>query len=116
VEVEALKNDHTPAILIIDENMRRLKEMSRSGQLGAFAPNLMQSMKLVVNRENAAVKNLISMASLSGRDQDITMIVQQIYDLASLQQGQFDPKDMAAFIERSTDLLSKLGAGSSIHV
>jgi len=116
VEVEALKNDQTPAVLIIDENMRRLKEMSRSGQMGAFAPNLMQSMKLVVNRENPAVKNLVSMASGSGRDQDITMIVQQVYDLASLQQGQFDPKDMADFIERSTSLLSKLGSGSSVHV
>ncbi len=116
VEVEALKNEHTPAVLIIDENMRRLKEMSRSGQMGAFAPNLMQSMKLVVNRENTAVKNLVSMSAISGKDQDLTMIVQQIYDLASLQQGQFDPKDMADFIERSTNLLSKLGTGSSIHV
>ena len=44
---------------------------------------------------------------------EIKMIVEHIYDLAALQQGQLDKDRMTGFVERTSEILGKLG-GSSI--
>lgn len=113
IRVESFKGSQIPAILLVDENMRRLKEMARTGHLGAFQPDLTDSNTLVINKNSDAVKNLLELAQSFNRDEEVKLIAQQIYDLAALQQGGFQPESMEAFIDRSTTILSRLGRVST---
>lgn len=109
VRVESLKHTQSPAVMVLDENMRRLKEMARSGQLGAFGADLGDKATLVINRSSAAVKRLLELSQQFNRDEDIKLMVHQIYDLAAIQQGQFSTEAMQGFLDRSIDLLARVG-------
>jgi molecular chaperone HtpG len=112
IKVESLKNSSAPAVLVIDENMRRLREMSKSGFLGALSGGVKDHNVLIINRSSPAIKNLLGLAGAFNRDSDVNLMVRQIYDLAAMQQGQFDPEVMRSFIERSADLLARVGSPS----
>lgn len=111
IEVENLKSQEVPAILITDESQRRLAEMAEvmpgASFMTGFADN---KKKLIVNANCPAVKSLITMSEHSERLGEVELIVQQVYDLAYLQHGEFNAKDMQSFIHRSVDLLGRLGA------
>ena len=113
--IEGLKSDKVPAMLIFDENMRRMKEMGGFG--GGFASltkDLELKETLVVNRNSAAVKNLLSMTKkLVPNEQNVQMLVQHIYDLAALQQRQFTPQTMQSFLERTAVMLGGFGSDAT---
>jgi HSP90 family molecular chaperone len=46
------------------------------------------------------------------REEEVRMVVNQIYDLAYLQQGGFTAEMMQSFIDRSAAILQRLGGGS----
>jgi molecular chaperone HtpG len=114
VQVEALKTDKVPAMLIFDENARRLREMSRFAARGEepFDPTS-EEHTLVVNLSSPAIKSLIALSKGAGKDQELSMIVDQVYDLAYLQLGKFNAESMQKFVERSVQILEKVGGGSS---
>ena len=101
-------------MLIFDENVRRMKEMSQLNPLAAsYVSEDKQRPTLVVNRNSTAVKNLLKMASgLAPDATKLRMMVEQIYDLAYIQHGRFSSTEMQAFIERSALLLGGFGSTS----
>jgi molecular chaperone HtpG len=115
VRVETLKTDKVPAMLIFDENARRMRDMTRSGAMAAFAPQGPDEHTLVVNQASPAIKNLLKLASSFNRDEEVKLVVNQIYDLAWLQQGGFTADMMQTFIDRSAAILGRLGGDASVQ-
>lgn len=110
VKVEALKSSAVPGILTIDENMRRMKEMSKFSPFGASDNPWESEHTLVINQNSPAIKSLLGIAKDFNKDDDVKMVVDHIYDLAWLQQGKFDAEMMKGFMERSSKIIEKLGA------
>ena len=108
VKVESLKSGALPSMLTIDENMRRMKEMSRHSPFGAGENPWEAEHTLVINQNSPAIKGLIDLAKGFNKDEDLKMVVDHIYDLAWLQQGKFDAAMMKGFIERSSKILEKV--------
>lgn len=108
VRVETLKSEKVPAMLIIDEEKRRMNELAKSGAYAGFLPpdaGGPLEHTLVVNANHPAMKNLVRMALGFHKEEDAKLVVEQIYDLAWLQQGGFTAEMMQAFVDRSAALL-----------
>jgi len=113
VRIESFKSEKMPAMLIFDEQMQRMKAMSRKGAMAELMGSMPMEHTLVVNQNNPAIKNLLSLAVSFNKEEDVKMVVNQIYDLAWLQQGEFTAEMMESFIERSSALLGKIGGSST---
>jgi molecular chaperone HtpG len=108
IRIEALKSESTPAILSFDEKMRRMKEFAQMG--GSQEPMRLtdDDHTLIVNSKNSAIKRLVQLSRGIQRDEDMQLIVNQVYDLAYLQQARFDAAGMTEFLSRSSALLGKI--------
>jgi len=113
VRIESFKSEKMPAMLIFDEQMQRMKAMTRKGAMADLMGAMPMEHTLVVNQKNPAIKNLLNLAVAFNKEEDIKMVVNQIYDLAWLQQGEFTAEMMESFIERSSALLGKIGSSAS---
>jgi len=109
VRVESLKDDSVPGMILLSEQSRRFKEMTRL--MGKEAGDLFKEHTLLVNSASPVVKNLLRMEE-SGRSADARMLVEQIYDLAMLTHQAFDKERMEAFLERSNKILEVLSEKS----
>ncbi len=108
IKVEPLKNDDVAGMIVIDENARRMKEMSKFNAFSAFQSFSNNEETLVVNSNHSAVKNILKLAKEFSKENEIKMAVNQIYDLAFLQQGKFTAEKMQAFLSRSAQILAKI--------
>ena len=109
VTVESLKSEGTPAIVLLSEQSRRLKEMSRSFGGGMDMKDLFPNEEtLVLNLRNPLIIKLMDIIGVSGREEDVTLTAQHIHDLAMLGHRPLDGEAMANFIERSNRILAKL--------
>lgn len=107
VKAEGLKSEKLPAVLTVDENVRRMKEMARMNPMFSQFDQAPLDSTLIVNVNSQAVKRLLDVAGgLSIDDAALKTMVHQIYDLAYLQHNKFTPEAMQAFIERSASILS----------
>ena len=112
IRVESLKSPKVPTMLVVDETMRRFQDMARTmGQGATLQGPPPEACTLVVNQTNPAVRHLVSLAGQFNREDEIKMIVRQMYDLAWLQQGKFTAEMLQGFLERSTALLERVGGG-----
>lgn len=105
VEAKSLKEDSTPAFLVIDEEMRRLKEtMALSKQ--TMPLDFPAKKTFVVNTNNPLIQ---SINTLQHTQPDLAkQMVHHLLDLSLLSQRQLEPDALAPFIERSTSLLETL--------
>jgi molecular chaperone HtpG len=109
VKVEAFKSPTLPGMLMVDESIRRLKDMTRLSTTGKDENPWADEHTLVINQNNPAIKTLLSLAKGLNKDEDLKMAVDYVYDLAYLQQGKFTAEMMQQFVDRSTKLLAKMG-------
>ncbi len=115
IRVESLKSDKVPAMLIVDEHKRRFRDMQKNGGAGSPFYGLGEPEEtLIVNQTSPAVQHLLKLAQGEGRDADVKLVVNQIHDLAWLQQGELTADMMQQFIDRSTAILGRLG-GDQTH-
>lgn len=108
VKVEALRSEALPAMLVIDESLRRLKDMARLSPFAADENPWANEHTLVVNQNNPAIKALLSLSRGLSSESDIRLAVDHVYDLAYLQQGRFTADMMQKFIDRSAKLLERM--------
>ena len=108
VKVEAFKSAALPGMLIVDESMRRMKDMFRKGPMSENDNPWGDEHTLIVNQSNPAIKKLLAIARAAGPDEDIQMAVDHVYDLAYLQQGKFTAEMMQKFVDRSSKLLERM--------
>ncbi len=106
VKLESLADADLPAMVTEDEQMRRMKEMSRLyGQRFDMPDNF----TLVLNRRNQTVR------ALSARDPEdavTVMLCQQLYDLARMAAQPLEADEITAFLNRSQKLVAMAVEGS----
>lgn len=99
VKAEKFKNGNIPAIITVEEFMRRMSEMNSF--YGMSEADTMKNATLVLNLSNPIV------AGLTGQPEEKQkFIVNQIYYLAMLGYKKLTPEELSDFVEKSTQLLS----------
>ncbi len=98
IEVQALKNADTSAVILLSEESRRMQEMYRSygQQFAGMSEMFKDELTLVLNSANPLIKKV---ADLSGEDRK--MVCEHIYDLAMLCHKPLSGEKMTRFVERS---------------
>jgi molecular chaperone HtpG len=107
VEVEPLKSESTPGMVLLSEHSRRIMEMSMlyGRDLG---PSFAEGQKLVLNSGNKLIQTLLKLKDQKDRQDDVKLICHHIYDLAMLSHKQLEAEAMTDFIQRSSKLLERL--------
>ena len=105
IEVKALKNKEIPAVILLDEQSRRMQEMYRSygQQMAGMAGMFQDKYTLVLNSANELIEKLDSL-----NDEDAKLLIDHVYDLAKISHSPLTGEQMTKFIERSNKLLEKL--------
>ncbi|MBN3910529.1 MAG: molecular chaperone HtpG [Nostoc sp. NMS1] len=118
IRTEALKSDDPqgtpPAIVLLPEILRRLREMNAMMQQGTA--EFPEDHILLVNTAHPLIQNLANLNQgtiiqgdgQSPTDQLVNLICQHVYDLALMSQKGFDAEGMKSFVERSNEVLTKL--------
>lgn len=108
IQVESLKNESVPAMILLSEQSRRMQEMS--AMFGGMDMSHMfpKEQTLVLNSSNKLVKSLTDMKADESKKDEIKLISEHIYDLAMMSHQPLEPDAMAKFIERSNEILMKL--------
>ena len=98
VRVEQLKSGKIPAVITVDEFMKRMADMQEAYGMDGF--DAMQGATLVVNLTDPVISGLLTQPA-----EKQTLIVQQIYYLAMISYKKLSPEELSAFVEQSTKIL-----------
>ena len=108
VEVENLKSEAMPAVILLSEESRRFREMSKSFG-GSFNADLFPNEEtIVLNLKNPIIKSIMKLYDDEGRKADSLLAAGYVHDLAVLNHRQLEPDRMLKFIERSNQILSRI--------
>lgn len=101
VEVDALPADALPVSVTIDEFMRRMKDMAKTGGGGmGFYGELPDNYKVTVNGNHPLVKRIIASSEEEGEK-----LAKQAFDLALLSRGLLTGADLTSFVKRSVEMI-----------
>ncbi|MBR0089371.1 MAG: molecular chaperone HtpG [Clostridia bacterium] len=105
IEVQSLKDNSIPAVILLSEQSRRMREMYRSygQQMAGMADMFKDEFTLVLNENNPLIQKLDTL-----NDEDANLVIDHVYDLAKISHSPLDAEHMTKFIERSNKLLAKL--------
>lgn len=101
VEVQALGEDQMPIVITQSEYMRRMKEMSRFQAGMSFYGDMADMFSMVLNADHPLVKKVESGEEGEEREK----IVNQLIDLALLQNGMLKGEALSKFLKRSVELI-----------
>jgi molecular chaperone HtpG len=105
VEAKSLSTDSVPALLIVDEEMRRMRETMSLAQQ-TLPPNLSPKRTFVVNTNNKLVQSIYR---LKEKDPGLAKeMVHHLYELSLLSQRELEPAALSQFITRSNQILEKI--------
>ena len=112
VKLEALKAEKVSAMILLSEESRRMMEMleayANNEEFRAMFANQKPEETLVLNKNNKLVKALLSMADKAEKQEDVSLLCRQLYDLALMSHRPLTSEEMTDFIDRSNLLLEKL--------
>jgi len=105
VEAKSLASDSLAGFIVINEEMRRMKEyLSLSQQ--SIPSTFPEKKTFVVNTNSKIVSRL---PTLNAKDPDLAKeLVMQLYELSLLSQKELDPAQLHTFVQRSERVLEKL--------
>ena len=105
IEVQSLKDDSIPAVILLGEQSRRMQEMYKAygQQMAGMADMFHDEFTLVLNSNNSLIKKIDTL-----NDEDANLVIDHIYDLAKISHSPLPTEQMTKFIERSNKLLEKL--------
>ncbi len=98
VKAERFKSGKTPAVVNVDEFMRRMSEMG--GFYGMDEGNATKNATLVLNLTNPVIAGLLSQT-----EEKQKIIVNQIYYLAMLSFKKLSPEELSDFVAKSSEML-----------
>ena len=104
--VESLKSEDTPAIILISEQSRRMSEMRSQFAGMDFGMSFEEEKTLVINNNSSIVKNLVSLKDDESKKEQVSLICNQIVDIALLSNKELDSKQLDEFIKRNNQLMS----------
>ncbi len=99
VKAEKLRNEKLPAVVNVEEFMRRMSEMNSF--YGMSEADVMKNATLVLNLTNPIVAGLLDQP-----EEKQKFIVNQIYYLAMLSYKKLTPDELSDFVEQSAELLA----------
>ena len=100
VEVDALQETDLPVSVTIDEFMRRMKDMAKTGGGMGFYGTLPDNYKVTVNGNHPLVKRIADAA-----DEEGAKLAKQAFDLALLSRGLLTGAELTAFVKRSVEMI-----------
>lgn len=107
VVAKSLQSDAVPALLIIDEDLRRMRETMALSQQ-QLPPGIAAKRTFVVNTNSKLVQSIFNM-----KEKDPILaeqMVQHLYELSLLAQRELDYSALSQFIARSNQILEKMAA------
>ena len=104
--VESLKSENTPAIILISEQSRRMSEMRSQFAGMDFGMSFEEEKTLVINNNSSIVKKLVSLKDDESKKEQVSLICNQIVDIALLSNKELDSKQLDEFIKRNNQLMS----------
>lgn len=106
VKAEKLKNKEISSMLTVSEESLRMQEMMKQyGMMGMSMGDMgKKDETLILNVGNSLVQYLL--AHSDGENTD--MVVEELYDLARIQQGPLETEPMTKFVARTNKILQLL--------
>lgn len=102
IEVQSLKDDSIPAVILLGEQSRRMQEMYKAygQQMAGMADMFHDEFTLVLNSNNSLIRKIDTL-----NDEDANLVIDHVYDLAKISHSPLPAEQMTKFIERSNKLL-----------
>jgi molecular chaperone HtpG len=105
VKVMKLKNDKVSSMITLSEESRRMQDMMKMYNMNGMDPGMFGSSEtLVLNSNNKLVQYIFE----HGEAEHVTMICEQLYDLAMLSHKPLNAEAMTKFISRSNEIMMVL--------
>lgn len=105
VEAKSLATEKLPAILVLDENQRRLRDYMAMTQ----GKNTFAAKKTFVVNTNSPLIQLIE--KMQNKHPEVASeMAKAMYDLSLLSQRELEPGDLEKVITRQTQILEKIGS------
>ena len=98
VRVETFKSGKIPAVINVEEFMRRMSEMN--GFYGMEETDATKHATLVLNLTNPIISGLLNQS-----EEKQKVIINQVYYLAMLSYKKLEPMELSDFVEKSAQLL-----------
>lgn len=108
IQVEKLKSESTPAMILLSEHSKRMQDMSRIFGGQDMSHMFPKEETLVINRNNKLIKALVENIDNKEKDDERKLMVKQIYDLALMSHKPLEPEAMTAFVQRSIELMERM--------
>ncbi len=107
IEAKSLSSDRLPALLVLDETQRRLRDYMALTQGKSAAPYHPKK-TFIINTNNKLIQTI---AKLKEKQPDVAKeMAKGIYDLSLLSQREVEPGDIDRVISQQTEILEKLSA------
>ena len=106
IKVEKLKDKKISSMITLSEESRRMQDMMKMYSMNGMGMGDMgkDGETLVLNANHPLVQYLLS----HEEGKNVSLICEQLYDLARLQQAPLEPEAMTKFILRSNDIMCVL--------
>ena len=111
VDVKSLKSESISGMILESEQVKRMKNMSHFMQ--DKGTGIFDDFTLVVNNNNALVKDLMTLQSNSEKENLVSKLCNHIYDLAKMSKQPLTGEETQSFINRSNELMKELTAAKT---
>lgn len=112
VKAENLKSDSVSAMILLSEESRRMMEMREAyagnDDMMKMFSSVAPDETLVLNKSNKLVQLLVQLKDSTEKKDDVSLVCEQLYDLALMGHKTLSPDEMTKFIDRSNQILVKL--------
>ncbi|MGL5714387.1 MAG: molecular chaperone HtpG, partial [Paraclostridium sp.] len=104
--VEGLKSEYTHAIILISEKSRRMAEMKSQFAGMDFGMSFEEEKTLVINDRSAIIKKLLEIKDDEAKKDKVSLICNQIVDIALLSNKALGANELDEFIKRNSKLIN----------
>ena len=104
--VESLKSEDTTAIILVSEQSRRMAEMKSQFAGMDFGMSFEEEKTLVINDNSPIIKKLVNLKDDESKKEELSLICNQIVDIALLANKELDSKELDEFIKRNNKLMN----------
>lgn len=106
--VEGLKNEETPAMILVSEQSIRMAEMQSRFAGMDLGMSFEEEKTLVINENSPIIKKLVSLKDDEEKKDKVALICNQIADLALLSNKELKLGELDSFVQRSNKLMNML--------
>ena len=105
VRVEKLKNESIAAMVTLSEENRRMQDMMKMYNMYGMDSSMFGGQETLVLNCNHP---LVQYVADHKEEEPVSVICQQLYDLAMMSHKQLSPEEMTRFVQRSNEILLML--------